>query len=62
MFHGDVAPNPSIRELSPWLRMSRWHELTVNHIIPAGTPLDRIGEESNLDRLASMVRAYLETT
>jgi hypothetical protein len=69
---GNVAPNPSIRELSPWLRVSRWHELAVNRIIPAGTPLDRIkrtnvlpnliGEESNLDRSASMVIAYLETT
>jgi hypothetical protein len=65
-----VAPNPSIRELSPWLRISRWHELAVNHIIPAGTPLDHIkqasvlpnpvGGESNLDRLPLMVRAYLE--
>jgi hypothetical protein len=66
----NVAPNPSIRELSPWLRMSRWHELAVNHIIPAGTSLDHIkqasvlpnpiGGESNLDRLPLMVRAYLE--
>ncbi len=46
------------------------HELAVNHIIPAGTPLDHIkqasvlpnpiGGESNLDRLPLMVRAYLE--
>ncbi len=60
-----VAPNPSIRELSPWLRIFRWHELAVNHIIPAGTPLDHIkqasvlpnsiGGESNLDRLPLMV-------
>jgi hypothetical protein len=66
----NVAPNPSIRELSPWLRVSHWHELAVNHIISEGTPLDRIkrasvlpnpiGEESNLDCLPSMVRAYLE--
>ncbi len=65
-----MAPNPSIRELSPWLRLSRWHELAVNHIIPAGTPLDHIkqasvlltliGGESNLDRLPLMVRGYLE--
>jgi hypothetical protein len=61
----NAAPNPSIRELSPWLKVSRWHELVVNHIIPEGTPLDRIkrasvlpnpiGGESNLDRLPSMV-------
>ncbi|CAK9856542.1 unnamed protein product [Sphagnum jensenii] len=66
----NVALNPSIRELSPWLRVSRWHELAVNHIIPAGTPLDHIKQASvlptsmngefNLDRLPSMVRAYLE--
>jgi hypothetical protein len=66
----NTAPNPSIRELSPWLRMSRWHELAVNHIIPEGTPLDRIKRasvlpnpidgESNLDCLPLMVRAYLE--
>jgi hypothetical protein len=65
-----VAPNPSIRELSPWLRISRWHELAVNHIIPASTPLHHIKQasvlpnpidgESNLDRLPLMVRAYLE--
>ncbi len=65
-----VAPNPSIHELSPWLRISRWHELAVNHIIPAGTSLDHIkqasvfpnpiGGESNLDRLPLMVRTYLE--
>jgi len=65
-----VAPNPSIRELNPWLRLSRWHELAVNHIIPAGTPLDHIkqasvlltliGGESNLDHLPLMVRGYLE--
>jgi hypothetical protein len=62
---GNMAPNPSIRELSPWLRVSRLHELAVNHIIPAGTSLDcikrasvlanPIGRESNLDRLPSMV-------
>jgi hypothetical protein len=66
----NTAPNPSIRELSPWLRVSCWHELAVNHITPAGTPLDRIkrtsvlpnpiGGESNLDHLPSMVLAYLE--
>jgi hypothetical protein len=66
----NVAPNPSIRELSPWLRISRWHELAVNHIIPTGTPLDYVeqasvlltsmGEEFNLDHLPLMVRAYLE--
>ncbi len=66
----NVARNPSIRELSPWLRISRWHELAVNHIIPVGTPLDHvkqasvlltpIGGEFNLDRLPLMVRAYLE--
>jgi hypothetical protein len=66
----NVAPNPSIRELSLWLRVSRWHELVVNHIIPAGTSLDRIkrasvllnpiGGESNLDHLPSMVRVYLD--
>jgi hypothetical protein len=52
--------------------MSCWHELVVNHIVPAGTPLDRIkkasvlpnsiDEESNLDRLPLMVRGYLEAT
>ncbi len=67
---GNVAPNPSVRELSPWLRMSRWHELAVSHIIPARTSLDRIKRasvlpnpidgEPNLDRLPSMVRRYLE--
>ncbi len=67
---GNVAPNPSIRELSPWLRVSRWHELAVNHIVPVGTPLDHIKRasvfpnpsegESNLDRLPSMVQGYLE--
>ncbi|CAM6013301.1 unnamed protein product [Sphagnum balticum] len=66
----NVAPNPSIRELSPWLRISRWHELAVNHIIPTGTPLDHVKQASilptpidrefNLDRLPLMVRAYLE--
>ncbi len=50
--------------------MFRWHELAVNHIISEGTPFDRIKRasvlpnpisgESNLDRLPSMVRAYLE--
>ncbi len=30
----NLAPNPSFCELSPWLRMSHWHELTINHIIP----------------------------
>jgi hypothetical protein len=29
---GNVAPNPSVCELSPWLRVSRWHELAVSHI------------------------------
>jgi hypothetical protein len=65
----NVAPNPSIRELSPWLRVSCWHELAVNHIIPAGTPLNHIKQASvlptpmnrefNLDCLPSMVRPYL---
>jgi hypothetical protein len=65
MFISKVAPNPSIRELSPWLKISRWHELAVNHIILAGTPLDHIkqasvlpnliGRESNLNRLPLMV-------
>jgi hypothetical protein len=32
----NVAPNPSIRELSPWFKVFRWHELAVNHIVPAG--------------------------
>jgi len=67
---GNVAPNLSIRELSPWLRVSHWHELAVNHIVLVGTSLDRIKRasslpnpiegESNLDRLPSMVRGYLE--
>jgi hypothetical protein len=61
----NVARNPSIRELSPWLRISRWHELAVNHIIPVGTPLDHVKQASmlptpidgefNLDRLPLMV-------
>jgi hypothetical protein len=65
-----VALNPSICELSPWLRISRWHELAINHINPTSTPLDHvkqasvlptlIGGEFNLDRLPLMVRAYLE--
>jgi hypothetical protein len=67
---GNVAPNPSIREMSPWLKVFRWHELAVNHIIPASMPLDHIKRasmlpnpiegESSLDRLPSMVRGYLE--
>jgi hypothetical protein len=66
----NVTPNPSIHESSPWLRMSRWHELTINHIILVGTPLNHIKQanvfptlisgEFNLDRLPLMVRAYLE--
>ncbi len=48
---GNVAPNPSICELSPWLRVSRWHELAVNHIILAGMPLDHIKRASVLDAL-----------
>ncbi len=56
----NVAPNPSIRELSPWLRMSRWHELAVNHIKQASVLSNPIGGESNLDRLPLMVRTYLE--
>jgi hypothetical protein len=50
--------------------MSRWHELAVDHIIPAGTPVDHItragalptpaSREFNLDRLPLMVQAYLE--
>ncbi len=65
-----AASKPSICELSPWLRMSRWHELAVDHIIPAGTPVDHIKRagalpnpasgEFNLDRLPLMVQAYLE--
>jgi len=61
----NVARNPSIRELSPWLRISHWHELAVNHIIPVGTPLDHVKQASmlptpidgefNLDRLPLMV-------
>jgi len=61
----NMPPNPSIHELSPWLKISRWHELAVNHIIPAGTPLDHvkqasvlstsIGGEFNLDHLPLMV-------
>ncbi|CAN5957261.1 unnamed protein product [Sphagnum jensenii] len=39
---GNATPNPSICELSPWLRVSCWHKLAVNHIIPTGTPLDHI--------------------
>ncbi len=38
----NVARNPSIRELSPWLRISCWHELAINHIILVGTPLDHV--------------------
>jgi hypothetical protein len=66
----NLAPNPSIRELSPWFKISHWHKLAVNHIIPAGTPLDHIKQvsvlstlmngEFNLDRMPLMVRTYLE--
>ncbi|CAK9866998.1 unnamed protein product [Sphagnum jensenii] len=65
-----MAPNPLICELNPWLIMSRWHELAVNHIIAAGTPLDHIKRAGvlstpmsgkfNLDHLPLMVQAYLE--
>jgi hypothetical protein len=61
----NVAPNPSIRELSPWLRIFRRHELAINHIIPVGTPLDHVKQASvlptpisgefNLDCLPLMV-------
>jgi hypothetical protein len=37
-----TAQKPLICELSPWLKMSRWHELAVDQIIPTGTPLDHI--------------------
>jgi hypothetical protein len=50
--------------------MSRWHDLAVDHVILAGTPLDHIKRagmlptpgngEFNLDRLPLMVRAYLD--
>jgi hypothetical protein len=65
-----MPPNPSVCELSAWLRMSRWHELAVNHIIPTSMPLDHIkqasvlptliSEEFILDCLPLMVRTYLE--
>jgi hypothetical protein len=65
-----MASKPSICELNPWLRMSRWHELAIDHIIPASMPLDHIKRvgvlptpvsgEFNLDRLPLMVQAYLE--
>jgi hypothetical protein len=66
----NMAQNPSICELNPWFKMSRWHKLTINHIILANTLLDHIKQanvfltlisgEFNLDRLPLMVRAYLE--
>lgn len=34
--------NPTIHELSPWLRVSYWHNLATNHIIPLGAPMDEI--------------------
>jgi len=34
--------NPTIRELSPWLRVSCWHNLAASHIIPLGAPMDEI--------------------
>ncbi len=34
--------NPTICELSPWLRVSCWHNLATNHIIPLGAPMDEI--------------------
>jgi hypothetical protein len=34
--------NPIICELNPWLRVSRWHKLVANHIIPLGAPMDEI--------------------
>lgn len=65
-----MAPNPSIYELSPWLKMFCWHELAVNHIFPEGMPLDHIKQASmlltlmsgefNLDCLPLMVQTYLE--
>jgi len=36
-------PNtPTSYELSPWLRVSCWHNLATNHIIPLGAPMDEI--------------------
>jgi len=56
-----MAQNPSICDLSPWLKLYRWHELAINHIIPTSTPLDHIKQanmsltsingEFNLDHL-----------
>jgi hypothetical protein len=66
----NMAQNPSTCELSPWFRMSYWHELVVSYINPTSMPLDHIKQASmlptlisgefNLDRLPLMVRAYLE--
>jgi len=68
----NMAQNPSICELSPWLKMFCWHELAVNHIILTSTPFDHnkqtnvfltlISGEFNLDCLPFMVQAYLENT
>jgi hypothetical protein len=61
----NMEQNSSICELSPWLRMFRWHELIVNHIIITDMPLDHIKHASmfltpvsgefNLDQLSLMV-------
>jgi hypothetical protein len=50
--------------------MSRWHELTIKHIIPTGIPLDHIKQTNvfptsisgqfNLDCSPLMIRTYLE--
>jgi hypothetical protein len=61
----NMAENPTICELNPWLIMFHWHKLLVNHIIPTYMPLDHIEHvsmfptlisgEFNLDNLPLMV-------
>jgi hypothetical protein len=47
----NMAQNPSICELSPGLKMSCWHELAINHIIPVGMSLDHIKQASVLPKI-----------
>jgi hypothetical protein len=64
--------NPTIHELSPWLRVFCWHDLATDHIIPSNAPIDEIMVEFeflepangdfNWDRLPLMIQANHEKT
>jgi hypothetical protein len=66
----NMAQNPSICGLSPWLEMFHWHKLAINCIILTCMPIDHIKQtnmlptlingEFNLDCLPLLVRTYLE--